>query len=192
MGLRSKLATALLACALLPSCRFHMDAIRTGGSWQVEQYGDIELGVDGRGEVLALLGPPDEVFYTLSEEVFLYRMGLHRGSEFRLLVPDVFINPGRPGLQALSPDSSEPTALAAETPIVSFLRGLTENLTGFAAPVTGDQALSLLNRQVRFDVIRVVLDRETHVTLSKELIRNVGADDLSSFVGETLLLSGDG
>ena len=178
MGWRSRRRALYLGVALLGlalgGCRLHLDAIHTGGLWTPEDYAELALGRDDRGEVLERMGPPDEVRYTLEDEVFVYRRGRHRGSDLRLLLPDTLLDQARPGLEILGPDAQAPEEFGGQAALVGVLRGAMETLLGFAVPASADDALSLVRRRLRWDVARLVLDRETGLLRSKELLLDTG------------------
>jgi hypothetical protein len=191
MGSRSsrghrRVALALLL--LLPACRLHFDAIRTGGSWTVEGVAELEPGRDGRAEVLRALGPPDRVSYTLTDEVFIYRRGGHRGTDLRFLIPGVAFNFLRPGFAELSPEVEGEEAFEEEALPITATGTLIDGLFAFMNPLSTEEALGLHGRRLRWDVVRVVLDRETHATRGIELFLGIGSADAAALWRETLLL----
>lgn len=190
---RSSAARAApLLAVLLAGCRLHYDSIRDGGGWTPADYAGIVVGKDGRAEVLERMGPPDDLSYTLTDEVFLYRIGAHRGSELRLLVPDSLINFTRPGFERAQPALDVPEEFQGQPPPLRFLEFLTGFVVGFFNPVSAQEALGLFGRRLRWDVVRVVLDRDTHVVLAKQFHRGTRASDAKELMKEALLQDENG
>lgn len=190
MGSRSSLCLALALLAA-PACRVHFDSIRTGGTWTAQDVAALTAGTDRRADVLRCMGPPDAVTYTLSEEVFLYRRGGHRGTDLRLLIPDPLINLLRPGLEVLSPEGEqmeEEEAFEEEAPAIAVTNTLIDRVFSFMNPLATEEAMALYGRRLRWDVARITLDRETHVTRTIELFIGAEAVDAKSLMKETLLL----
>jgi len=186
MGCRSSLVA--LALLVAPACRLHFDSISTGGAWTAEGVQSLTAGADGRADVLRRLGPPDAVTYTLTDEVFFYRRGGHRGSELRLLIPDPLVNLLRPGLEQLTPEEEQAEEFDDQAPPVAVTQTLIDRAFGLLNPVSSEEALALQGRRLRWDVARIVLDRETHVTRAIDLFLGIEAAEARSLWRDTFLL----
>lgn len=188
MGSRSRpAALAALALALAASCRVNLDSIRTGGEWTAEEVSALAVGTDGRADVLRRLGPPDAVFYTLVDEVFVYRRGGHRGTDLRFLFPN-FFNLLRPGLELLTPGVEQDEAFEDETAPVMVTNTVIDRVFAFMNPLATEEGMALYGRRLRWDVARITLDRETHVARSVDLFLGVEEKSAEDLFRETLLL----
>lgn len=190
MGWRSSLAL-LLALLLAPSCRLHVMRVELGGAWTPAAAEALPVQGADRGAVLAALGPPDVVTYTLSEEVLLYRRVGHRGSDLRFLLPDPGFNLGRPGLEELSPELDAPEDLSGEAPPIVLMRLVLDTLFGLLNPASAEDAVALHARRLRWDAVRVVVDRATLDVRSVEVYRGIDGTDAARLARGALLL-GDG
>lgn len=191
MGSRSS-AAALSALALLgAACRVSFDAIRTGGEWKAQDVSSLAVGTDRRADVLRKLGPPDAVSYTLSEEVFLYRRGGHRGTDLRFLFPN-FFNFLRPAFELVTPAVAQEEAFEDETVPITVTDTLIDRLFAFMNPLATEEGMALYGRRLRWDVARIALDRETHVARSVDLFLGVEETSAESLFRETLLQDGRG
>ena len=174
MASRSRrLAAALVGLALASGCRWHVSDVAYGGTWAPGDAAPLTVEASSRADVLAALGPPDVVAYTLGDEVLVYRRAAHRGSDLRFLVPDPGLNFGRPGLEELAPELDRPEDFSSEAPTIAVMRGILEFAFGFVNPAGADEAVSVHSRRLRWDVVRVVLDRETRVVRSIEVYRGI-------------------
>lgn len=171
-----------------PACRLHFDSISTGGDWTVKGVAALEVGADRRADVLRRLGPPDAVTYTLTDEVFFYRRGGHRGTDLRLLIPDPLVNLLRPGLEQLTPEPAGAEEFADQAPTITATGTLIDQAFGLLNPVSSEEALALQGRRLRWDVARIVLDRETHVARAVDLFLGIEAADVNALWRETFLL----
>jgi hypothetical protein len=157
-------------------------------------YRAIALGEDGRREVLALLGPPDQLFYTRNEVVFDYRAASHRSTNLELFLPtDVVPGPWPLGLlnapRILFDPFEEPEAFA-EPPLERNARRTAQGASRLLPFSGGIDVLILRNRQARGDRLRVVMDRDSLRTTQKELRLATGEYE-SETLAERILLRTD-
>ena len=188
---RWRLAVLLAALLVAGGCRLHLSQVTSNRPVSSELYHAIELGSDGRREVLARLGPPDTVVYTPKELVFDYASVRHRGTEARLFLPTDIL-PGFNPLFLISvlrfffddsgePDELQPTAVERTARIGASAAA---SLVPFAS---GEDILILRGYQLRGDQLRVVFDRETLTTRRKSLRLATGEYAEESFTNRVLL-----
>jgi hypothetical protein len=168
-----RLAAALLALALSSGCRLHMAQVVQNRPVAYTHYAAVELGAQSRRDVLAALGPPDDVQYTATELVFDYTSAFHRGTDLRLFLPsDVLpgFNPlflfSLPRIffdQSEEPDAFEPTFLERGA------RGVLSLVYSLVPFTSGEDLLILRGHQLREDRLRVVFDRQALVARRKSL-----------------------
>ncbi|UCE84807.1 MAG: hypothetical protein JSU66_10640 [Deltaproteobacteria bacterium] len=181
MGRPSSVAAFLLAGPLLlAGCGFHMAQVEVRRPFPVADFDAIEVGANGRADVLARLGPPDRLSYTLADEVLEYDTGRHRATDLRFFVPsDALRLPGLGTAMGIlgfffepfeeSEAFRQPRELRASTAVLGAVGGL--------VPFTGgSDVLTLRGRQLRTDRIRVIVDRETLRVKQKALL--LATDDL--------------
>jgi hypothetical protein len=173
MSCSERLAFVLPALALASGCRLHYDSIHVGGDWLPAQFETLEIDRQHRNGVLDRFGPPDELFYTLTDEVFFYRTGGHRGRDLRLLIPDPVSNLTRPGFEFIAPDREEPQEFKDDAPPVRVLQRLSGFLFGFFNPISTGEGAGLYGRRIRWNVVRLVFDRETHVLRAMEIREDI-------------------
>ncbi len=172
-------STSLLGLTLvLAGCRLQISAISDGSGWTRADYRAVQVGETNRDGLLARLGPPDRLRYTLREEIHEYQIGDHRGTDL------VFISPtqGIPGIAIISriraivaflfPARLESSDFQDDFTI-RFASSLTSALFSFV-PLGTQDSFSLHNRALRYDVARFVLDRKTRVVRSKSLFLGIG------------------
>ena len=81
------LAVPLALALLVSGCRLHLAQVTHNRPVRPASYDQIDLGAQSRNDVLAALGPPDEIAYTTSELVFDYTSAFHRGTDTRVFLP---------------------------------------------------------------------------------------------------------
>jgi len=161
------------AALVLAGCGLRIGRVDDNRNVTPDLYQQVLLREDGRSEVLAKLGPPDRILFTPGDEVFEYESEHHRSTDFRIILP-TFLLPGPgPGL-ILGPlhfffdPFEEPEEFEEELP-VRFIRVVLNSLVGMAPSAGTEDLVILRGRQLRSDVIRVVLDRESRRVAQKSL-----------------------
>ncbi|MFN0058799.1 MAG: hypothetical protein ACKVX7_10120 [Planctomycetota bacterium] len=192
-GSAGLLAFASLLVGLTSGCRLHLDYVQRGTPWSASDYQRLTPHVHDRGDVLQILGPPDVVTYSTAHEVFLYRIGGHRGSELVFFIPVQAI----PGLAILDAIRSTLRTLFGNEPATdefsqdlgtriasSLLLGVL-NLapSDFATP----DPLNIRGRRLRYDVVRIVLDRRSLSVLGKEEFLGIEVGRSEQLLSSTLL-----
>lgn len=162
-----------LGLSLLGGCRLHLSQVRESTIIQPVQYEAIAIGQHRRSDVMAALGPPDQIVYAPTELIFDYLWKRHRGTETRLFIPSEII-PGVDPLFLLSvprllfDPSEEPDEFRP-----SFVERIAEGLARlatFAVPfANGTDLMIASGHQLRSDRLRVVFDRENLLVLGKSL-----------------------
>jgi hypothetical protein len=189
---RSWRAFAAGAAALvLAGCGLRIGRVDDNRNVTPDLYHRVLLLEDGRSEVLAKLGPPDRILFTPVDEVFEYESEHHRSSDFRIILP-TFLLPGPgPGL-VLGPlrfffdPFEEPEEFEEELP-VRFIRVVLNSLVGMAPSAGAEDLLTLRGRQLRSDVIRVVVDRESRRVAQKSLQLATGEYEEDSILDRAFL-----
>jgi hypothetical protein len=181
----------VLASLVLGGCGLTLGRVDRNAHVTPGLYDRIAPGEDGRSEVLAKLGPPDRILYTRSEEVFEYESEHHRATDFRIILP-LFLVPGPGpglllgGLRALLDPFEEPEEFEEELP-VRITKLAVNGLVGMAPSTDTEDLLTLRGRQLRSDVIRVMLDRESHRVEEKSLRLSSGEYAKESILERSLL-----
>ena len=83
----SAVTISLVGLLLLPGCGFHLAQVEVNRPFSHTDFEAIEVGRERRDEMLARLGPPDRLTYTLRDEIHEYDTGRHRGTDLRFFVP---------------------------------------------------------------------------------------------------------
>jgi hypothetical protein len=168
-------ALSLVALLLVPGCRFHMAQVEVRRPFSQADFEAVDVDGDDRARLLAELGPPDRLTYTLGEEIHEYEAGRHRGTDLRFFVPGELVRV--PGLGAVSGilrfffgafEEPEEFHSAFEVTAGRAAIGAVAGLVPFAG---GQDVLTLRGRQLRHDRIRVVVDRDTLRVEQKALLR---------------------
>jgi len=183
----------LLAAGLcLAGCRLRVEQIHLNRPLAEAPFAEIVLGESTRGEVLALLGPPDRARYTPRELFFEYWAASHRATDLEFFVPsDVIPGPFDPlGILSVTeyffdpfrePDEFKPTFLERRG------RNLANVGLAVAPFIGGQEIVTLHGRQTRLDRWRVVFDLKTLKATHKALRLATGEYEEQSFVEEVLL-----
>jgi hypothetical protein len=167
------------AALLLAGCGLHIGRVDDNSNVTPDLYRRVVVRDDGRSEVLAKLGPPDRILFTPADEVFEYESEHHRSTDFRIILPTFLIPGPGPGL-VLGPlhfffdPFDEPEVFEEELP-VRFIRIVINSLIGMAPSSGTEDLLTLRGRQLRSDVIRVVIDRKSRRVAEKSLRLATGA-----------------
>jgi hypothetical protein len=191
-----RLAALLALSAGLAGCRAHLGSAHLNSPLRAGQYHDVSLGHDGRREVLARLGPPDAVLYTLDEVIFDYRAGSHRSTDVYFYVPsDLFPGPVNPvgfiqGTLRFFFSPFEEVEEFRGTAAERMGRGSAEAAAGAVPFARGLDVLTLRGRQIRYDRLRVVLDRRSGIA-SRKSLRLATGEYVEQSIGERMLLLGD-
>jgi hypothetical protein len=174
-------ATPLVLAAALPlaACKFQMTRMDLNRPLSRAQYDVIELGADRRTQLLAKLGPPDAVLYTRSEEVFDYLSRSHRATNLRFFFPSdatpLFVDPfAWLGVHRYFFDPFEEPAAFRPTFTDQLSRYALDTAVSYVPFTRGEDIVILRSRQLRGDILRVVLDRDTHQTLRKAVLLSTG------------------
>ncbi|MGE3165502.1 MAG: hypothetical protein AB7O52_11395 [Planctomycetota bacterium] len=167
------LAASLL---LTVGCRYHMVLIEDGAPLARADYDRIEVGVATRAEVLATLGAPDGIRYTPSEEILDFRGALHRGSDLQFILPTVVFQWGSLAsiavgtAKAIAP-VDEPKSIQDEVWVIRLARFIFGSLASLSPYETGGaDTLTFTGQRLRYDRIRLVLDRRTAKVIEKSMI----------------------
>jgi len=169
----SRALVASASALLLAGCGLHVGRIDDNAHVTPDLYRRIALRDDGRSEVLAKLGPPDRIRFTPEDEVFEYESEHHRSTDFRILLPTFLVPGPGPGfllgpLRFFFDPFEEPEEFREELP-VRFIRVVIESLVNMAPSSGTEDLLTLRGRQLRSDLIRVVVDRESRRVTEKSL-----------------------
>ena len=144
------------------------------------RFDAIEPGKSSRTQVLASLGPPKEVSYTLVEEVFHYRAAWNRSTNLQFILPTAFLQisgivslargiiVGAAG-QVVPEDESgaqfkDPWFLRFYQFMFGFLVAQSPVSTG------GEETIELQGRRFREETVRIAIDRKTQRVVQKSLI----------------------
>jgi hypothetical protein len=179
------------AALLLAGCGLHIGRIDDNANVTPDLYHQLVLGDDGRSQVLAKLGPPDRILITPTDEVFEYESEHHRSTDFRIILPTFLIPGPGPGL-ILGPlhfffdPFDEPEEFEEELP-VRFIRVVLNSLIGMAPASGTEDLLTLRGRQLRSDVIRVVMDRKSRRVTEKSLRLATGEYQKDSILDRAFL-----
>jgi len=167
------LAVLLAVATLTSGCRLHLAQVTQNRPVSHQLYGAVDLGMQSRGDVLAALGPPDEIVYTKTELVFDYTSAVHRGTETRLFLPSDVLPVFNPlfllSLPRILFDASEPPEAFQPTFAEQGARGMLALLYSFVPFTSGEELLILRGHQLREDRLRVVFDREALIARRKSL-----------------------
>lgn len=182
-----------LALVVMSGCRLHLEYVEVGRHWEPAAFDQLEIGRSDRGDVLALLGPPDGVSYTLEHEILDYRVGGHRSTDLQFVLPTSAI----PGFAFVAnyrdlidfffpPVDSDGTfgQRSAGERGASILLGFAQSFIPFSST---EDSLSLYGRRVRYDTLRVVLDRDRLTLLQKELWLGIEVGRTESLFGSAFL-----
>jgi len=179
-------AAALGLAALLTGCRIQVQFIERGERLGDEQYDAVVIGESDRAALLELLGPPDEVEYTLEDEVLEYHYAAHRGTNLDFLIPLSLIpsigrfSPLTGPIRAITPDSEQPEEFEDRNRVTETTEGTITGLAGLVPAASGGDSLALQGRRLRTDVLRFTLDRRSLIVHGKEIIREVpGRENLA-------------
>jgi hypothetical protein len=177
----SAFAIPLAGLLLLSGCGFHMVQVEVRRPFSRTDFEAIEVGRDHREELLARLGPPDRLSYSLRDEIHEYDTGRHRGTDLRFFVPSDLVRV--PGLGAVAgilnfffAPFEEPDDFR-ETFQVSASRAVIGTVAGLVPFGSGQSVLTLRGRQLRTDRILVAVDRETLRVKRKALL--LATEDLA-------------
>lgn len=177
----------------MSGCRLHLEYVEVGRHWEPEAFDHLEIGRSDRGHVLELLGPPDGVSYTLEHEILDYRVGGHRGTDLQFVLPTsaipgfAFVANYRDLIDFFFPpiesDGNFGQRSAGERG-ASILLGIAQSFIPFSST---EDSLSFYGRRVRYDTLRVVLDRESLTLLQKELWLGIEVGRTESLFGSAFL-----
>ncbi len=165
----------MLVALGLAGCRLSVQRLEQGTPWSPDGFEALEPHVSDRGVVLDELGPPHRVFYTLTEEIFEYQYSAHTGWNLDFILPTnlipVFsqISPAGAALRFLTPAVLIPDEFQDREAVVSSTDFVLNQGFG-VAPVPGGDSIAVQNRALRSNVLRVTLDRESHLVLVKEIL----------------------
>ena len=190
-----RLATALVAAGVLAACRFEVQEVAVGSPIDFEAYHALEPGRDDRGSILAALGPPLRVWYTLDEEFLEYRHGGHRGTDLSFLISSsdtslTIFGFSRVLVNLLFP-FEQPAEFDTQGPETQAQAGVTRRAANASVPVAVTDVVSVLNRRVRYDVVTLQLDRDTHRLKRKQLIRAVPETGVNELARSSILRNED-
>jgi hypothetical protein len=167
------LAVPLALALLVSGCRLHLAQVTQNRPVRPASYDQIDLGAQSRNDVLAALGPPDEIAYTTTELVFDYTSAFHRGTDTRVFLPSDVL-PGFNPLFILSLprilfDASEEPEAFEPTPMEQGARGALALMFSLVPFTSGEDLLILRGHQLREDRLRVVFDRDALIARRKSL-----------------------
>lgn len=191
----ANLALLVLASLALGGCSLHVGRVDLNRPLSPDGYRAITLGTDTRRDVLARLGPPDELLYTPKELVFDYRASRHRMTDLEIFVPsDVVPGALNPASLLSVPryffnDFVEP-AETRNTFLEDAGRRGAEFVVGFIPFASGEEVLVMNGRQIRFDRLRIVFDRESLVAIRKAF-RLASGEYSEDSLGERIFLQAD-
>ena len=184
----------LLPLLCIPACRLNIQSVQFGTPWNQRAAASIQAGKHSRSEVLDRLGPPQEVFYTLDQEVFLYTYDRHRGSDLDFIFPSQwlplpwYVDPFRAFLGFFTPPVVQPQEFS-ERPLVvaAGATAIARSSNATSANSGATQFLLLSGRKLRNNVLQIVFSRETRKVLSKSLWHASDPDGWSAWWRELTL-----
>lgn len=165
---------ALVLCVLLLSsvgCRYHMALVEDGSAISRESFEQIEVG-DDLDKVLAVLGAPSEVRYEAEREILEYASAGHDGTDLRFILPSAVFQWGSllnlvTGVIGLAAPIESAEEFDREVWVISVSRRLFGGLLTLNPLETGGHdSLNLIGQRLRYDRIRVVVDRSNGTVLS--------------------------
>ena len=167
-------SVVLLLLALLGTgCVYTISHIEVGTALDIEGFDAVEVGHDGRADVLERLGPPQEVRYGLEFEELVYLARRHSGSDLKFVLPTELV-PGVPflgrvrGLLALVFPPFQDHLEFSKGPGIRIARGLYGGLLSLMPVATGgNELLSLHGRRLDRERMRFVLERDTWTVVDK-------------------------
>jgi hypothetical protein len=176
---------ALVAALPFAGCKFQLTRMDLNRPLSRASFEAVELGADRRTQLLAKLGPPDAVLYTKTEEVFDYVAKSHRATNLRFFFPSDVVPYVDPfawlGVHRYFFDPFEEPAPFRPTFSDMLSRYALETAASNVPFLRGEDIVILRSRQLRGDILRVVLDRDTHQTLRKALLLATGEYALESW-----------
>ena len=195
MGLRLAGGSLLAVVLCLAGCRLRLEQIHLNRPLPEQQFGEIVLGESTRGEVLALLGPPDGARYTPRELFFEYWAASHRASDLEFFIPsDVIPGPVDPLAILAVPQYFFEPFVEPEEFVPTFLELTGRNLANaglsLAPFVGGQEVVTLRGRQTRVDRLRVVFDLAT-LRVTHKALRSATGEYLEETLTEQVFLQDD-
>lgn len=161
---------------LTTGCRYHMVFIEDGAPLSRADYDQITVGVASRNDVLETLGAPDRVSYTLDREILDYKGAGHRGSELQFVLPTVVFQWGSltniaiGAAKRIAP-SDGPKSIREEVWVIRLSRFVFGSLLSLSPFETGStDTVTLTGQRLRYDRIRLVLDRHSQRVVGKSML----------------------
>ncbi|MCI0650671.1 MAG: hypothetical protein L0Z55_02175 [Planctomycetes bacterium] len=191
------LACGLAAAVLFANgCTYQLVRIEVGTPIERAGYEAVIVGESGRKEVLAALGPPDGIRYTAEEEILEYRSARHIGTDLSFVLPAAMLQPGAwvaaiQGLFQYFLPLHEPEEFVSRVWVLSFASFFFGQLVSLSPVETGsDDLLVLLGRDLRFDRVRIILDRDGKTVRAKAFEPAGGDLSIGELWNRTLLQEG--